>query len=386
MTILKLSDIDSPSSAVRKSLLSWIRASTAAEGFCVPDNNKRGDFPWGTKGDLNRVGDKLRAGEELSVEDAQKLDVWRASHFHVMNAFQAMLRKRTKSLPITVAQRHKRRITIIDKLSREPSMLLARMDDVAGIRLIFPTLLEMIEFRGKFLKARHNHTKKNHDDKYNYIKTPRSTGYRGVHDIYSYNSGSTNHLKYNGTMIEVQYRTIHTHAWATANEVITMTTGQRTKFNNADRNYLEFFRLSSEIFARAFDDRTSVYPDETDSSIISKFDALDKILHITQRLKLLNIARADIENFDGGVVLRFESDGSLYIHPVPRFQNSIEYYFRIEKENPSSDVVLVNSAEAGHIRSAYRNYFSDTTEFLDFLSSGRKKLLGTGDAISYARG
>lgn len=147
------------------------------------------ELPWGTKGDLNRIGEKLRSHPEtLTADDTRRLEAWRAAHFNVLNAFNAMLHKRTKGHLITVARRHKRRPTIIDKLAREPRMQLARMDDVAGIRLIFQDVLALIAFRNSFLKSNHNHLKKNENDKYNYIINPRSTGYRGIHDVYSYRS------------------------------------------------------------------------------------------------------------------------------------------------------------------------------------------------------
>lgn len=117
-------------------LLGWI---VAGRDRCMSTVVADGTFPWGTKGDLNRIGDKLRAsGDGITPREASVLEIWRASHYHVMNAFNVMLRRRTSGASITVARRHKRRITIIDKLYREPGMQLSRMDDVAGMRLIFP--------------------------------------------------------------------------------------------------------------------------------------------------------------------------------------------------------------------------------------------------------
>jgi hypothetical protein len=126
---------------VSRALLCWI----AVDGMPMAATSNSGEFPWGTKGNLNRIGDKLRANpESITSEEAAALGIWRASHYHVLNAFNVNLRDRARGLPITVARRHKRRVTIIDKLTREPGMLLSRMDDVAGIRLIFqdtPSLL-----------------------------------------------------------------------------------------------------------------------------------------------------------------------------------------------------------------------------------------------------
>lgn len=343
------------------------------------------ELPWGTKGDLNRIGEKLRLHlEVLTADDARRLEAWRAAHFHVLNAFNAMLHKRTKSQLITVARRHKRRLTIIDKLAREPRMQLARMDDVAGIRLIFQDVPALAAFRNSFLKSKHNHEKKNENDKYNYIQNPRSTGYRGIHDVYSYRSRTPGLIYCNGTMVEVQYRTIHQHAWSTANEVVTMITpGQRTKFNQADSSYIEFFRLSSEIFARAFDKMYSVYPDLSNDKLLNKFQNNVKETWLLNRLKGLNVVRQHIGR--GAVVLRFTANQKLIVTPVPLFQDAMKFYFQAERDYPEDDIVLVNAPDASGIRSAYRNYFSDTTEFLSYIEQASDILEQDGSNAKYGR-
>ena len=52
----------------------------------------------------------------------------------------------------------------------------------------------------------------------------------------------------------------------------------------------------------------------------------------------------------------------------------MKYYFKIEADFPGDDVMLVNAPDTGGIRSAYRNYFSDTTEFFSYLDTARKCL------------
>lgn len=54
------------------------------------------------------------------------------------------------------------------------------MDDVAGCRLIFRSIKELYGFREDFHKARFKHKRKNDADKYDYIKSPEPTGYRGA--------------------------------------------------------------------------------------------------------------------------------------------------------------------------------------------------------------
>lgn len=366
---------------VRQSLRNWIRAeqSEAAMPTILPP----GEFPWGTKGALNRIGERLRAGEKLSLEDVRALELWRSAHFHVLNAFNAMLRQRTRGKHITVARRHKRRVTIIDKLAREPRMQLARMDDVAGIRLIFRNTSSLLEFRNNFLKSNHNHEKKNLPDKYDYIKRPKATGYRGIHDVYSYKSLTPGLMSCNGTMIEVQYRTAHQHAWSTANEVVTMITpNQRTKFAQADGNYMEFFRLASEILARAFDRRYSVYRELSNDELLSRFAEIERETWLLNRLRGLNVARPHIGR-GGSIVLRFTPEQDLYIMPVPRFQDAMKFYFKAESDFPEDDVVLVNAPDTGGVRSAYRNYFSDTTEFLSFMDDADEILRRDGPDAEY---
>jgi hypothetical protein len=42
----------------------------------------------------------------------------------------------------------------------------------------------------------------------------------------------------------------------------------------------------------------------------------------------------------------------------------------MEKQHPGDDIVLVNADTFDSIRTAYRNYFSDVTEFLRYIDDG----------------
>lgn len=176
--------------------------------------------PWGSKGLINRAGDAFRAERQPTTDEIGAVERWRAGHKNVLNTFQAILRNRTKGTGVQVAQRLKRRSTIIGKLFREKNMQLARMDDVAGCRLIFPDISSLEKFRAKFLKAGFKHSRRNAVDKYDYIKRPKGSGYGGVHDIYEYNPKSKQGKPYAGLLMELQYRTQAQHAWATAVEVV----------------------------------------------------------------------------------------------------------------------------------------------------------------------
>jgi putative GTP pyrophosphokinase len=154
------------------------------------------NFPGGSNLRVNLAGNNIRA-RAATVDDLLVVEQWRAAHRAVLNTFQAILRTRTRNQKIIVAQRHKRRSTIFGKLDRYPEMQLARMDDVAGCRLIFSDINMLYSFLSNFHKARFHHKKRNDVDKYDYIKKPKVTGYRGIHDVYVYdvNSVTGRHLK-----------------------------------------------------------------------------------------------------------------------------------------------------------------------------------------------
>ena len=165
---------------------------------------KKQTYPGGSKERVRRAGNAVR-DNSATIEDLLVIEEWRAAHRAVLNTFQAILRTRTRGTPIIVAQRHKRRNTIFDKLQRHKSMQLHRMDDVAGCRLIFENMGDLYRFREKFHTAKFRHRLRNEVDKYDYIKSPKcNTGYRGVHDVYEYDVNSIHGDRFKGLYIEIQ--------------------------------------------------------------------------------------------------------------------------------------------------------------------------------------
>jgi ppGpp synthetase/RelA/SpoT-type nucleotidyltranferase len=161
---------------------------------------------------VTKAGLRIGKGEE-TYEDIVTLEKWRASHAYVINTFQANLRGRSRGSDIVVGTRLKRRATILNKLKRFPEMQLGRMHDIAGCRVIFPTLDKLIKFREDFHSARFSHNRGHpDDDRWNYLNHPKDDGYRGVHDVYEYNVKSETGIAFNGLLIEIQYRTLMQHS------------------------------------------------------------------------------------------------------------------------------------------------------------------------------
>ena len=328
------------------------------------------------KGRVNHAGAAVRNGNP-SASDMEVLDNWRASHKYILNTFQSTLRNRSRGTGTVVAQRLKRIKTIFEKLSRQPRMELARMHDVAGCRLIFGDTTELAEFRRSFHAARFAHVLRNKVDDYNYIKHPKADGYRGIHDVYKYNVGSAGGKDWNGLQLELQYRTIYQHAWATSVEVVGLVTEHQPKFNTGDERHKEFFRITSEIIARTCEGSTSCYPDLSPDELVDRFDAVEAEINLLRTLKGIN--RVNKEVLSGkNVILIFKQESQLDIFTYTRSKDAIDEYFKLEKTGSGEDIVYVSAYSGEDVRSAFRNYFSDTRDFVIYVEEGCKILRERG--------
>lgn len=331
-------------------------------------------FPGGSKSRVNLAGNNIRAGNS-TIEDFLVVEEWRAAHRAVLNTFQAILRNRTREKDIVVAQRHKRRSTIFGKLNRYPEMQLARMDDVAGCRLIFGDIATLYSFRETFHKARFHHKRRNDIDKYDYIKNPKATGYRGIHDVYVYDVNSITGRNLKGLMVEVQYRTKIQHAWATAVEVIGFITESQPKFQEGDTRYQNALALASEILARVFESTNGPFPYKTDSDLVREFLELDGELKLLNTLRGLNTADAAVSS-NRNTILIFSDTGELEIKTYRDAPEALRALFHLEKELPGKDIVLVKADTSEEVRIAFKNYFSDAQDFISLVESGCQRLSG----------
>ncbi len=331
-------------------------------------------FPGGSKSRVNRSGERIRQ-DKATIDDLLVVEEWRAAHRGVLNTFQAILRNRTRGTKVSVAQRHKRKTTIFDKLTRLPGMQLARMDDVAGCRLIFRSVRDLHAFRSRFHRARFNHKLRNKPDKYDYLKSPKPTGYRGIHDVYEYNVNSEAGKALAGLYVEIQYRTLVQHAWATAVEVIGFITQSQPKFQRGDTRYERAMALASELLARAHEQQTGPFPSASNQEILNEFLSLDDELHLMQTLRGLNSAKADVTDKRNSILI-FSKEGELEVRNFHEATEALRALFELEKEMPDRDIVLVRADTSKEVRLAFRNYFTDAREFVRLVDSACTKLSG----------
>lgn len=329
-------------------------------------------YPGGSRSRVTQAGNNIR-NDVATPEDLKVIEEWRSAHRKVLNTFQAILRNRTRGMKITVAQRHKRKNTIFDKLLRLKKMKLARMDDIAGCRLIFENIDELNKFRSNFHTARFNHHRRNTPDKYNYIKIPKNTGYRGIHDVYEYDVNSTSGKGLVGLFIEIQYRTLIQHAWATAVEVVGFVTASQPKFQQGDKRYEHAMALASEILARAHEELTGPFPNKSNREVLEEFLKLDSELSLLQTLRGLNQAKNEVTDKKNAILI-FSETGDLEIKSYRYATDALRALLELEKQFPKNDIVLVRADSSEEVRLAFRNYFSDAREFIRLIDSACSKL------------
>ena len=327
-------------------------------------------FPGGTKSRVNRAGERVRAGT-ATPDDLHVIDEWRAAHRAVLNTFKANLIQRGRGKGIIFAQRHKRKRTIFDKLQRFPGMNLSRMDDVAGCRLIFKSLKELYLFRDHFHLARFNHKRRNPEnkDKYDYIKNPKGTGYRGVHDVYEYDVNSEIGRPLAGLYVEIQYRTLVQHAWATTVEVIGFITESQPKFQQGDDRYETTMTMASEILTRAHESMKGPLPLVSDRDLVANFLTAEKELGLLQTLRGLNAADKVVSSKRNAILI-FSEGRPLEVKQYRDAPDALRALFELEKQMPDRDIVLVRADTGEDVRLAFKNYFSDARDFIGLIEDG----------------
>ncbi|MDU9004006.1 RelA/SpoT domain-containing protein [Sedimentitalea todarodis] len=284
------------------------------------------------------------------------------------------------------AQRLKRRNTVIGKLKRrnrkEAPLIkdVTAMHDFAGCRMIFDTLQELQSFR-EYLHSgavtkNVEHELRHDVEKYDYIRNPKQSGYRGIHDVYRHFPRGSKRREdkkpWDGLLVEIQYRTRAQHAWATAVEISDLLDGEQTKFELDASERGQFFALSSEIIARKVEGIANAFPKLNTYELELALEEKEKELGILRRLELLrkfeveeNLREHNVLSIVRSAVGEFELEVIPFKSAAPAIQKATE----LEESGKSVNAVYVRSENPNHLRSAYRNYFSDPIDFVKMIKS-----------------
>lgn len=328
-----------------------------------------------TKSEVNRAGDIFRTHEDaLTADLTSALDVinnWRSSHSFPLNTFQNDLRHKairidTKSL---ISQRIKRLAAIQLKLRLQPTMTLSQMQDIGGCRAVVRTVRGVYRLVDLFTKSRFHHTLRRTTD---YVKTPRTSGYRSVHLLYNYQGRVA---VYNGLQIEVQIRSQLQHAWATAVETVGTFLRQALKSSQGEGAWLRFFALMGSAMATM--ERTALVPGtpETKKELIAELRGVASELQVNSKLTAYGTALRMMSSRKGLREAKYflleldAAEKELQVTGYGSDQLPLATKDYLKKEEaivgrPGAETVLVSVGSVSALRRAYPSYFLDTRRFL----------------------
>jgi ppGpp synthetase/RelA/SpoT-type nucleotidyltranferase len=320
-------------------------------------------------------------------EDLSVIDNWRSSHALPLQTIKMLLKNRAKSVDNTavVAQRLKRLPSIRAKLKRE-TMRLQQMQDLGGCRAIVKDMGAVRKLVAKFDQSFVKNPKtlelRRHElvDTDDYILKPKQDGYRSLHYVLEYRPSSPHLMDFAGHLIEVQIRTHLQHAWATAVEIVDTFTGQSLKSalktNIGDRDWRRFFALASNMFA--IEEVSPQVPDMPQSYLECKRELRD-LASKTNVEDVLSGLKTVVETVVSGRTRRGASTYVLrldvrarrfYINEFDREDNAQLFLFDEERtfaSDPAVQIVQVSVEKMQALRTAYPNYYLDTSMFNEAL-------------------
>ncbi len=276
---------------------------------------------------------------------------------------------------IIVAERLKRLDSILNKLNREPSMSLWTMQDLGGCRFIVSSVDDIYKYADQYEHSRKRHILKS---EYDYVKNPKTSGYRSLHRVYEYHSDKKD--TYNKNMlIEIQYRTHLQHVWATAVETMGLFTNEAIKAGQGSRDVNRFFVLTSSLFA--IREGQQIVPGTTPDvdELVHEIESINARYNYLELLQGINIAveaqkRNQFIRDAAYFILALDYDEhKLTVSPfrASDFEKANERYNSIEatRTDKKIDAVLVRVSSFDVLKKAYPNYFSDIKEFVHIVES-----------------
>lgn len=333
--------------------------------------------PAHSRNEVNRCGKYLVEVSDIDVDEylhaISVVDNWRAAHLYPLNTFQATLRSKARKVNrnIIVAQRLKRLPSILSKLSLNPSMQLARMQDIVGLRAVVANKDMANQLINNYKSTKFDHKLKS---EYDYISNPKQSGYRSHHLVYRYASSAR--PEYDGMLIELQIRTKIQHSWAMAVETMGVYLNSSLKSGLGPEEWKEFFSLASAAFAIKEEQ-----PIHSDLSTLSNDDIIYKLKVATHNIRAIDHLNAltgiteNIRNETARSYYVIDLDLSLkmirlYSYARDDLTSATKQYSKLEKEtqnDPDRNVVLVSAGSVANLKKAYPSYFLDTDEFVKTL-------------------
>lgn len=315
-----------------------------------------------------------RPGESEWNEAVEVIGRWRSCHRYPLHIVGERLREFTFSTDrsATTAQRMKRLQSIELKLRQRDSMRLSQMQDIGGCRAIVQTADDVDVLVNFWINSKLGSYISVAEPR-DYIKNPKSDGYRGVHLIATFKSPE--HPPFDGLKNEIQIRSKLQHAWATALEICESFTHQafKPRIKTAKAKWLRFFALMASQFAEM--ENRPLVPDTPKSekdrvAELKQIEDEERISYLigtwtfATRLPSTSLS-TDPEAYLYLLELNAE-DHELIVSSYRK--NEIEvaeqaYLDREKQAEPGTQAVLVSVDSFQALRRTYQNYYVDASVF-----------------------
>lgn len=328
--------------------------------------------------EIGRAGERLVQqalnSEGFNEQDVEKLHAWRMLHLYPLNRLKFFVGREAKLVEenMLTSSRIKRFPSIINKLQRFPEMKLHKMQDLGGCRVILSNVAKVYELQKRINALKFKHSLVRTDD---YMVGVKSSGYRSLHMVYSFDNEKYEQL--NGLRVEIQLRTAIQHSWATAVEMVGLFRKEALKSSQGDNKWLRFFQLVSELFYRIETEKLSgrYY------TVSEELRYLNKELNVVDSLLAYNNFINHIENNiqdklteEGLFILivdTIQQTIKIRFFSAAHYKSAAEEYKVAEKYcslNKGCEVAMVSVSDIQDLRAAYPAYFLDTKTFINNLS------------------
>lgn len=350
---------------------------------------------------IRKIGEKLREGIELTEEEKLEFDNFREAHNIIIKLFTIELKKVNFSKQHLTASRNKRIETIISKLCRPEKPKLDRIHDIAGTRIIFENIKSLEDYIDILENTELvNFKEKINEDKnrYNYIKNPKSDGYRSIHKVFYYSSNipysTLNEKRFNleNKKIELQLRTRLQHIWATTVEIYDII--NKSNIKTGTHNKLEtkeglFFKNCSLVFEGIESNdvekiKININKIFRDKDLVEIYNRLKGIKNI-KNIQLPKTLGSDevfilITDLNKGKTTFFTTD------PIEKNDKQDTFlinasYRRLEEKNTKGEYILLllTLGDIKKLKNVYPNYFLNTNKFISILKKYKDKYIKEED-------
>lgn len=321
-----------------------------------------------TNGDINRLGDKIRA-EYPNIKNSTKEQIQehRISFKETTNAtFNSLcsLSKRVNKNAI-ITYRIKRIETIIGKLKRlnvdpKKKQLFARMWDISGCRCIVDNDREVYKLE-KLISKKFTVRKRT-----DYIKNPKPNGYKSLH-LYL-------QLPNDNKVVEVQLRNRLDHNWATLVEITDVIFDSQLKEYGKDKKLEKFLFLLSKRKSLVFKDKIFI------ASVLKEYKYFENLSKVFTRnyLKVRNRwLELEMKYNHKFFLIETKKDEIPKINSFNGFNKAEDEYFKRYLTNHNSNIVLTHLTKPSYknISSAYSNYILTVHSVLDDITVILRELI-----------